>query len=168
MTDKVVSLSSGVILGMVCALFLGIGSTQNIMPSSNFELPFNFEMTIAQHPHSTEQLVPEQEANATPTVTPSVDSAEPSSGRITRIATLTITEDPVLGSQEHAPKINQTAPVPDNSLYIANQHRSLIAYDATTESTNSGIICGLYRLLPIDEYNLIICVISISPVLSLS
>ncbi len=140
MTDKVVSLSSGLVLGMVCALFLGIGSTQNIMPSSNFELPFNFEMTIAQHPHSTEQHVPEQEASTTPSVTPAVDSAEPSSGRITRIATLTITEDPVLDSQEYASKINQTTPVPDNSLYIANQQRSLIAHSTTTESTNSGII----------------------------
>ncbi len=140
MADKVISLSSGLILGMVCALFLGIGSTQNIMPSSNFELPFNFEMTIAQYPHSTEQHVPEQEANTTPSVTPTVDSAEPNSGRITRIATLTITEDPVLDSQEQTPKINLTAPVPDNSLYMVNQQRSLIAHNTTTESTYSGII----------------------------
>lgn len=140
MTDKVVSLSSGLVLGMVCALFLGVGSTQNVLPSSNFELPFNFEMTIAQYPHSTEQHVPEQEAGTTPSVTPSVDIAEPGSGRITRIATLTITENPISNHEEQSTKIHQTTTIPDNSLYRANQQRSFIATNSTTESMNSNII----------------------------
>jgi len=140
MTNKVVSLSSGLVLGMVCAFFLGIGSTQNVMPSSSFELPFNFEMTIAQHPHSTEQHVPEQEAVTTPSVTPSIDSAEPSSGRITRIATLTVTENPISNHEEQSTKIHQTTTVPDNPLYRANQQRSFIATNSTTESMNSSII----------------------------
>lgn len=139
MTDKVVSLSSGLILGMVCALFLGIGSTQNIMPSSNFELPNNFSMTIAQYPHSAEQQTQEQETIPSSSVAPPVETAESETGRITRIATLTITEDPILSTEESSPKIVHTPPVHNNSLYRTNQQRAFIANNSSAESTYSEI-----------------------------
>ncbi len=53
MTEKVVSLSGGLVLGMVVALFLGIGATQSITPSLHFEIPSILQMTIAQNTHNT-------------------------------------------------------------------------------------------------------------------
>lgn len=125
MTEKVVSLSGGLVLGMVFALFLGIGVTQNLAPSLHFEMPSILRMTIAQATHSPSRPA----SNTTPNVN-SPTASEEDRGRITRIASLTETTDTVF---ETTPSTSQTTPknfyfasTPkiDNSLQIANLSRS--------------------------------------------
>ena len=138
MTEKVVSLSGGLVLGMVFALLLGIGATQNLAPSLHFEMPAILRMTIAQvtHPNSTT-------ANDT---TPNVDATPPSEedrGRITRIASLAETTDPVFettaSTSQPEPKtwnIASTSKI-DNSLQMANLQRTYLIEnsDGTTYSS---------------------------------
>ena len=130
MTEKVVSLSGGLVLGMVCALFIGIGATQSIPASSHFEMPSFMPMTITQNTHA-----PSTPANDT---TPSVNVATPSNpdrGRITRIATLEETTDPVFepatttAIANAEPKIYDVVSSPkiDSSLHRTNLERSFIA-----------------------------------------
>jgi hypothetical protein len=91
MTEKVVSLSGGLVLGMVFALFLGIGATQHISSTSRFEVPSVMQMTIAQTARST----PSPASDSTPAVRVAAPGNE-DRGRITRIATLAETTDPAL------------------------------------------------------------------------
>ncbi len=129
MTEKVVSLSGGLLLGMVFALFLGIGATQSIPASSHFEMPSFMPMTITQNSH----------APSTPTndTTPTVHVATPSNpdrGRITRIATLEATTDPVfepvttteIAFAEPKNFDGVSTPKIDNSLQRTNLQRSYI------------------------------------------
>ncbi|MCK5131777.1 MAG: hypothetical protein KAR40_06445 [Candidatus Sabulitectum sp.] len=136
MTEKVVSLSGGLVLGMVCALFLGIGATQNLSPSVHFEIPAILQMTIAQTTHS-------RPAPANDT-TPNINTATPSNedrGRITRIATLTETSDPVFTTTatttQTDPKNWTIASTPkiENTLQRVNLQRSYVASNPQTTST---------------------------------
>jgi len=140
MTEKVISLSGGLVLGMVFALFLGIGATQNLSPSLHFEMPAILQMTIAQATHNTS-------AHASDT-TPSTNVTAPNEedrGRITRIATLSETTDPALTAtqEEFAPKNWNTTTTPkiNNSLQRTNLQRSYIA--ATSETGSTYISLGL-------------------------
>lgn len=135
MTEKVVSLSGGLVLGMVVALFLGIGATQSISPSSHFEMPSIFQMTIAQNTHNT----PAPASNTTPTVTVATPT-NTDRGRITRIATLTETTDPVFetttSTSQAAPKDWAVASTPkvSNPLQRANLQHTYIASNSQTSS----------------------------------
>lgn len=140
MTEKVVSLSGGLALGMVFALFLGIGVSQSITPSSDFQIPSILQMTIAQHTYS-----PSAHASDT---TPSVNVATPNNpdrGRITRIATLEITTDPVFETTATTnygdPKDWEIASTPkiESSLMRNNLQRSFIALNT---SSSTSIILG--------------------------
>ncbi len=137
MTEKVVSLSGGLVLGMVFALFLGIGATQSLAPSLHFEMPSILQMTIAQSTHNTSAP-----ANDT---TPSVNVAAPNGedrGRITRIATLTATTDPAITApitttqEEFTPKNwnASTSPKVGNALQRMNLQRSYIAATSQTDT----------------------------------
>ena len=152
MTEKVVSLSGGLVLGMVFALFLGIGASQSIAPSSNFEIPSILQMTIAQASHSAE--VPTSDAS------PRIDAAPPSNeedrGRITRIATLTETTDPVFDptatsiasstASEADFKTWETTVTPKiDNLQRANLQHSYIALQTETSGTYSSINSGTAR-----------------------
>lgn len=139
MTEKVVSLSGGLVLGMVFALFLGIGATQNLSPSLHFEIPAILQMTIAQATHNTSAP-----ANDT---TPSINVTPPNGedrGRITRIATLAETTDPAFAAtqEEISPKNWNVAATPkiNNSLQRVNLQRS---YIASTSQTGTYISLGL-------------------------
>ncbi len=131
MTEKVVSLSGGLVLGMVFALFLGIGATQNISSPVNFEIPSVMQMTIAQTTRDTSTPAPD--------TTPAVDVSTPSNedrGRITRIATVTETTDPVIAqtTTPAEPKNWQydSSPKIDNVLRRANlQHAYIASADRT-------------------------------------
>lgn len=138
MTEKVVSLSGGLVLGMVFALFLGIGVTQSLAPSAHFEIPSILQMTIAQATHSTSTP-----ANDTK---PTVNVATPGSenrGRITRIATLGATTDPVLETTttQTNPKNWEIASTPkiDNSLQAANLQHSYIASNPQATSSFASL-----------------------------
>ena len=148
MTEKVVSLSGGLVLGMVFALFLGIGATQRISPSAHFEIPSVLRMTIAQNTQGT---------SASDT-TPSVDVDTPSNedrGRITRIATLTETTDPAFtpattSSVQAEPKnwVNNSTPKVDNGLRMANlQHASIAS------NTGSASSCAVLDLTTARQGN---------------
>ena len=135
MTEKVVSLSGGLVLGMVCAFFLSIGATQNLSPSMHFEIPTISQMTIAQTTHSR----PAPANDTTPAVNVSTPSNE-DRGRITRIATLTETSDPVFtttATTQTDPKNWDIASTPkiDNTLQRVNHQRSYIASNPQTTST---------------------------------
>lgn len=141
MTEKVVSLSGGLVLGMVVALFLGIGATQNISPSLHFEMPSILQMTIAQNTHNT----PAPASNTTPTVTVATP-ADPDRGRITRIATLTETTDPVFetttSTSQAEPKEWNVATTPkiNSSHHRTNlQHTYIASSSQTSGSTYASI-----------------------------
>ncbi|RKZ03241.1 hypothetical protein DRQ21_06245 [Candidatus Fermentibacteria bacterium] len=139
MTEKVVSLSGGLVLGMVFALFLGIGATQHISSTVHFEVPSVMQMTIAQTTHSNS-------APASDT-TPAVNTTTPAnedSGRITRIATVTETTDPVIAqatTTNTAPKNWEydTSPKVDNELRRANLLHTSIASNTGATNTYSGL-----------------------------
>lgn len=140
MTEKVVSLSGGLVLGMVFALFLGIGATQSLAPSAHFEIPSILQMTIAQATHSTSTP-----ANDTK---PTVNVATPGSenrGRITRIATLGATTDPVFETTATTtpadPKNWEIASTPkiENSLQAANLQHSYIASNPQATSSFAAL-----------------------------
>ncbi|MCK5034276.1 MAG: hypothetical protein KAS73_00160 [Candidatus Sabulitectum sp.] len=140
MTEKVISLSGGLALGMVFALFLGIGVTQSITPSSDFQIPSILQMTIAQHTYN-----PSTHASDT---TSSVNVATPNNpdrGRITRIATLEITTDPVFETTattnygDHKDWEIASTPKIESSLMRNNLQRSYIALNT---SSSTSIILG--------------------------
>ncbi len=140
MTEKVVSLSGGLVLGMVFALFLGIGVTQSLAPSAHFEIPSILQMTIAQATHSTSTP-----ANDTK---PTVNVAAPGSenrGRITRIATLEATTDPVFETTatttQTDPKNWEIASTPkiENSLQRANLQHTYIASNPQATSSFAAL-----------------------------
>ncbi|MEA3266755.1 MAG: hypothetical protein U9P42_07420 [Candidatus Fermentibacteria bacterium] len=139
MTEKVISLSGGLALGMVFALFLGIGVTQSITPSSDFQMPSILQMTIAQHTRN-----PATHASDT---TPTVNVATPNNpdrGRITRIATLTTTTDPVFETTATTNNDDSkdweiaSTPKIESSLLRNNLQRSYIALN--TSSSTSAIL----------------------------
>jgi len=137
MTEKVVSLSGGLVLGMVVTLFLGIGATQRISPSAHFEIPSVLRMTIAQNTQGTS--VPASDT------TPSVNVATPSNedgGRITRIATLTETADPAFtpattSTVQSEPKnwVYNSTPKVGSELRMANLQHTCIASNGSTANT---------------------------------
>jgi len=136
MTEKVVSLSGGLVLGMVFALFLGIGATQNVSSSVNFEIPSVMQMTIAQNTHGSS-------APASNT-TPAVDATTPVNedrGRITRIATVTESTDPVIAQATTTTTIEpknwhyDSSPKIDNGLRRANLQHTYIASNTPAPST---------------------------------
>lgn len=139
MTEKVISLSGGLALGMVFTLFLGIGVTQSIAPSSDFKIPSILQMTIAQHAHS-----PSTHASDTTTSVNVITPNNPDRGRITRIATLGITTDPVFETTASTnygdPKDLAIASTPkiESSLLRNNLQRSYIA--SNTSSSTSAIL----------------------------
>ncbi|MCK5841403.1 MAG: hypothetical protein KAH31_04495 [Candidatus Sabulitectum sp.] len=140
MTEKVISLSGGLALGMVFALFLGIGVTQSITPSSDFQIPSILQMTIAQHTYNTSAHGSDT-TSAINVVTPN----SPDRGRITRIATLAVTTDPVFETTATAnygdPKDWAIASTPkiESSLQRNNLQRSFIALNT---SSNTSAILG--------------------------
>ena len=140
MTEQVISLSGGLALGMVFALFLGIGVTQSISPSSDFQIPSILQMTIAQHTYN-----PSAHASDTTSAVNVVTPNNPDRGRITRIATLDITTDPVFETTATTnygdPKDWAIASTPkiESSLLRNNLQRSYIALNT---SSSSEIILG--------------------------
>lgn len=141
MTEKVVSLSGGLVLGMVFALFLGIGATQNLAPNMHFEMPAILQMTIAQATHNTSATA----GNTTPN-TSATPPSEEDRGRITRIATLTETADPAFTAPQEVftPKNwNVTAaPKIDNTLQRVNLQRSYMALAGNTSQTSTYVSLG--------------------------
>lgn len=135
MTEKVISLSGGLALGMVFALFLGIGVTQSITPSSGFQIPSILQMTIAQHTYN-----PSAHASDTTPATNVATPGNPDRGRITRIATLEITTDPVWGTtattSNEDPKDWAVASTPkiESPLQRNNLQRSYIALNGNSST----------------------------------
>ncbi len=140
MTEKVISLSGGLALGMVFALFLGIGVTQSITPSSGFQIPSILQMTIAQHTYN-----PSAHASDTTSAVNVVTPNNPDRGRITRIATLETTTDPVFETTATTnygdPKDWAIASTPkiESSLLRNNLQRSFIA---SNTSSSTSVILG--------------------------
>lgn len=150
MTEKVVSLSGGLVLGMVAAFFLGLGTTQTLPASAHFEIPTIAQMTIVQSPGRASVSVND--------TTPAADIATPGNddrGRITRIATLAATVDPVFS--ENPATATATAPLIDvktresatsskhsSSLRRVNIQRAYIAssLQTTSSSINQGQVTG--------------------------
>lgn len=98
MTEKVVSLSSGLVLGMVFALFLGVGATQISSSPLHMEypaLPDLLGLNDYQSFHAPSSASPTQDT--TPAVSVSPPPAQ-STGRIIRIATVSETANPILAS----------------------------------------------------------------------
>jgi hypothetical protein len=140
MTEKVVSLSGGLILGMVFALFLGVGATQHISSPVHFEVPSVMQMTIAQTTHNNSAPAPD--------TTLAVNVATPvneDSGRITRIATVTETTDPVIAQTTATTTAEpkncecEASPKIGSELRRANLQHTCIALNTPQANTFSGL-----------------------------
>ena len=96
MTEKVVSLSGGLVLGMAFALFLSVSTTQTMNAPMHVEYP-SVSNLIGLNDLQSYRSSGSGNANDT---TPAISVAPPAQGedrgRIVRIATVTETTDPVL------------------------------------------------------------------------
>jgi hypothetical protein len=139
MTEKVVSLSGGLVLGMLFALFLGIGATQTMTLPVRFEYPAISRLSITQEISSA----PAPARDTTPTISVAPPSVEQDRGRITRIATSTETSPfevtaPVTATQEEILLKNwyvAETPKTGSNLQRANLQHSYIACNPTTSAS---------------------------------
>lgn len=99
MTEKVVSLSGGLILGMAFALLLGITATQNGSAPINVDYP-SMSSLIGNNDfqsYRTSSPAP-QASDTTPVINVSPPAPQENTGRIVRIATASETTHPVTAS----------------------------------------------------------------------
>jgi len=112
MTEKVVSLSGGLVLGMAFALFLSVSTTQ----SMNAPLHVNVEYPSVSRLIGLNDLQSYrsssgtgQASDTTPAISVAPPAQEGDQGRIIRIATITETSDPVItappSATAHIPKV---------------------------------------------------------------
>ena len=152
MTEKVVSLSGGLVLGMVFALFLGIGATQTITTPVHFNFPEISQLTIAQGFHTSSSSA----RDTTPGSSTASPDEEADRGRITRIATLTTTTDPAIATapEEYTPKNWNAATTPkiETTLQMANlQHSRIAAGPQTSNIIIVGQVTGYSNFTTIAE-----------------
>jgi len=139
MTEKVVSLSGGLVLGMGFALVLGIGSTQTMTLPLRFEYPAMSNLTITQDINGSSAPA----ADTTPGISVAPPSVEQDRGRITRIATSTetvaaeITAPFTTTENEFLLKSWAVAETPKNTntLQRANLQHSYMACNPTTSES---------------------------------
>ena len=141
MTEKVVSLSSGLVLGMAFALFLGIGATQISSSPLHMEypaLPDLLGLNDYQSFHTPSSASPAQDT--TPSISVSPPPAQ-GTGRIVRIATVSETTNPILASasstateEEFTPKnwADSEDPKAGSTLQQMHLQHSYIAGAANT------------------------------------
>ncbi len=96
MTEKVVSLSGGLVLGMAFALFLSVSTTQTVTSPMHMEYPSVSGLIGLNDLQSYRSSSPGQVSDTTPAVSVAPPAQDEDRGRIVRIATVTETVDPVL------------------------------------------------------------------------
>lgn len=99
MTEKVVSLSGGLVLGMAFALLLGVTASQNGSSSMNVDYP-SISSLIGNNDfqsYRTSSPAP-QASDTTPVINVSPPPPRENTGRIVRIATASETTHPVTAS----------------------------------------------------------------------
>jgi hypothetical protein len=101
MTEKVVSLSGGLVLGMAFALFLSVSTTQSLTTPLHMEYPSMSGLIGLNDLQSFRSSSSSQASDTTPAVAVAPPSQEPERDRIIRIATVTETTDPVFQAPVH-------------------------------------------------------------------
>lgn len=98
MTEKVVSLSGGLVLGMAFTLFLSVSTTQTMTSPMNIEYPSVSGLVGLNDLQSYRSSSSDgsQARDTTPATSVAQPVQEEDRGRIVRIATVTETTDPVL------------------------------------------------------------------------
>ncbi len=152
MTEKVVSLSGGLVLGMAFALLLGVTASQNSTSSVNIDYP-SMSSLIGNNDfqsYRTSSPAP-QASDTTPVISVSPPPSQENTGRIVRIATASETAQPVTASavtvttEEIALKGHEPAETPKNTGNL--HHMNLLnTYTARSSETSTyasaGFIAG--------------------------
>ncbi|PIE52200.1 hypothetical protein CSA37_07520 [Candidatus Fermentibacteria bacterium] len=157
MTEKVMSLSSGLVLGILFALSLGVGTTQlatSPMHMDYPEIPYLTGLNDLQSFHAT-PAAPSRDTTPAAAVTPPANTQ----GRIIRIATVTETVEPALsptvssGIEEPKSFSFTEEPKLDGTLQHTHLQHSCIAragdysaraelIQAARETNFTSIACG--------------------------
>ena len=148
MTEKVVSLSGGLVLGMAFALFLGISTTQTMTSPLHLEYPSVSSLIGLNDLQSYRSSSSSQASDTTPSFSVAPPTQEQDRGRIVRIATVTETAEPLLqpstytaGAVNVIPKNQGLTGVPENQNTLQQMHRQH-SYIAAASGTNSYTAAG--------------------------
>jgi len=150
MTEKVVSLSSGLVLGMVLALFISISTTQIATSPLHMEYPSMSGLISLNDLQSYHTSSSSPARDTTPVIQAS-PPANQGQGRIIRIATVTETTDPVLSaagntsSEQIASKnwVNEEDPKATGSLQQMHLQHSYLA--GGSQASNYAILGQVAR-----------------------
>lgn len=142
MTEKVASLSGGLVLGMAFAVFLGIGSNRSITSQIHLEYPSMDDLISINDFQSYHTSSSSPTTDTTGSISVSSPSHDQDQGRIIRIATVTETTDPVFHSgygtfQENILPKNwglTDAPKAGNALQQAYLQHTVVADASQTSS----------------------------------
>ncbi len=152
MTEKVVSLSGGLVLGMAFALLLGVTASQNGSSSMNVDYP-SISSLIGNNDfqsYRTSSPAP-QASDTTPVINVSPPPPRENTGRIVRIATASETTHPVTASpvttatEEIALKGHETIETPkdtDNLRQINLQNTYTARSSETSHHAATGFIAS--------------------------
>jgi len=103
MTEKIASLSGGLVLGMAFTLFLSISSTQTLTAPLHMGYPSMSDL-ISINDFQSYHTSSASSTDTTPAISVSTPSTGQDQGRIIRIATSTETSDPVLSADNTPPQ----------------------------------------------------------------
>jgi hypothetical protein len=146
MTEKVVSLSGGLVLGMAFALFLSVSTTQTMNQALDFDYPSMSSLIGVNDLQSYRSSSPVHSTDTTPAVTVAPPSQQEDRGRIIRIATVTETTDPAdaasttsSSSEALIPKTTSIASQVDRGSTLQQMHRQHSYIAASSSSSYSSV-----------------------------
>lgn len=148
MTEKVVSLSGGLVLGMAFALFLSVSTTQTMNQALDFDYPSMSSLIGVNDLQSYRSSSPVHSTDTTPSITVAPPSQQEDRGRIIRIATVTETTDPLDDASTTSaaataevliPKTTSIASQVDRSGTLQQMHRQHSYIAASSSSSYSSV-----------------------------
>jgi hypothetical protein len=153
MTEKVVSLSGGLVLGMAFALFLSVSTTQTMNQALDFDYPSMSSLIGVNDLQSYRSSSPVHSTDTTPAINVAPPAQQEDRGRIIRIATVTETTDPLddasttIAAATAAvliPKTTSIASQVDRRSTLQQMHRqhSYIAGSSSPAYTSVGQIAS--------------------------
>lgn len=147
MTEKIVSLSGGLALGMAFALFLGVSTTQNMTSPLRMEYPSVSRLIGLNDLQSYRSSSSSQASDTTPAISVAPPAQEEDRGRIIRIATVTETADhifldaaPASSNGNYVPKtFGAAADAFDAGSTLQQMHRQHSYIAASTSSSYASV-----------------------------
>ncbi len=147
MTEKVVSLSGGLVLGMAFALFLSVSTTQTMNQALDFDYPSMSSLIGVNDLQSYRSSSPANSTDTTRGVTVAPPSQQEDRGRIIRIATVTETADPLDGASTTStsssvaliPKTASIASQAERGTTLQQMHRQHSYIAASSSSSYSSV-----------------------------